>query len=102
MPDERPTLSEILEKGEILLGLKEAIHQRLVYCTEDERLIVEALSNRILQPACSWDRKHRLMLYALALAPDHVSRIFKLRERVHRLLYHGRLPIPKSFHEKAG
>ena len=97
MPDKRPTLTEILEKREILAGLKEAINQRLVYCSEDERLIVEALSNRALQPVCGWDRKHRLMLYALALAPDHVSRIFKLRERVHRLLYHGGLPIHKSW-----
>ncbi len=85
--DQRPTLTEILEKSEILLELKQAINQRLVYCSEEEWLKVETLSNRVLEPACKWDRKHRLMLYALAVAPDQVSWIFKLRERVHRLLH---------------
>jgi hypothetical protein len=41
--DERPTLTEILEKRDILLELKEAINQRLVHCSEEEWLRVETL-----------------------------------------------------------
>jgi hypothetical protein len=41
--DERPTLTEILEKREILLELKEAINQRLVHCSEEEWSRVETL-----------------------------------------------------------
>jgi hypothetical protein len=88
MLHERPTLAEILDKREIQLGLKEAIHQRLVYSSEEEALKVEALSRRALNPRCDFDRKHRLMICALALAPDQVGWIFKLQERIHRLFCH--------------
>jgi hypothetical protein len=88
MSEEPPTLTEILQKREVLLGLKEAINQSLVYSSEEKQLKVEALSNRALHPECSFDFKHQLMIYALALAPEQVSWIFKLRERIHRLLCH--------------
>jgi hypothetical protein len=88
MSDEQPTLDEIIERRDVLLGLKEAIDIRLAYISQEEQLEVESLSNRALHPQCNFDRKHRLMLYALALAPDQVSRSFKLRERIHRLLHH--------------
>jgi hypothetical protein len=85
MSYKRPTLTELLEKREILLELNETIDKRLVYCSEEEALRVEALKKRALYPECNFARKHRLMLYALAVAPDRVSWIFKLRERIHRI-----------------
>jgi hypothetical protein len=86
MPDKQPTLDEIIERRDILLGLKQAIDVRLAFISEEEQLEVETLSNRAPHSQCDFDRKHRLMLFALALAPDQVSWSFKLRERIHRLL----------------
>jgi hypothetical protein len=86
--DDWPALTEILQKREVLLGLKEAINQSLVYSSEKEQLKVDVLSHRALHPQCSFDRKHRLMIFALALAPDQVSWIFKLRERIHHFHCH--------------
>jgi hypothetical protein len=83
----RATLTDILEKREVRLGLIEAINLKLAFSSEAEQLEVEALSNRALDHKCGFDRKHRLMIYALALAPDQVSWSFKLRERIHRLLH---------------
>jgi hypothetical protein len=88
MSDEQPTLDEIIERRDVLLGLKEAIAIRLAYISGEKELEVEALSNRALHPQCKFDRKHRLMIYALAIAPDQVSWTFKLREGIHRLLHH--------------
>jgi hypothetical protein len=87
MSDEQPTLDDIIERRDVLLGLKEAIAIRLAYTSGKEELEVEALSNRAIHPQCEFDRKHRLMIYALALAPDQVSWSFKLREKIHRLLH---------------
>lgn len=87
MPDGRSKLNDILEKPEVVLGLKEAINRRLAFCSEEEYLEVEGLSKRALNPQCSFDREYRLMIYALALAPDQVDWIFKLRERLHRLIH---------------
>jgi|HubBroStandDraft_1064217.scaffolds.fasta_scaffold563747_2 hypothetical protein len=87
MSGEQPILDEIIERKDVLLGLKEAIAIRLEYTSGEEGLEVEALSNRALHPQCEFDRKHRLMIYALALAPDQVSWSFKLRERIHRLFH---------------
>jgi hypothetical protein len=81
------SLGEILEKREVIVGLKEVVNIRLAFCGDQERLEVEALASRALNPQCSFDREHRLMLYALAVAPDQVGWSFKLRERVHRLFH---------------
>jgi hypothetical protein len=86
MSDRGQTLAEIFEKRKVLLGLKGSINTKLAFCREEEQAKIESLSNRALHPQCSFDRKHRLMIYALALAPDQVDWIFKMRERLHRLL----------------
>ncbi len=88
MSFERITLNEILEDREILQGLREAVQRRLAFSDETEHEKVHALTNRAMHPECSFDRKHRLMLCALALAPEEVGWAFKLRERIHRVLYH--------------
>ena len=88
MSDVQATLDEIIQRPDVLLGLKEAIDARLAYIGEDEQFEVETLSNRAFHPQCNFDRKHRLMLYALALVPDQVDWSFELRERIHRVFHH--------------
>jgi hypothetical protein len=85
MSDVQATVDAILEEREFLRGLRETIRARLSYCSEEDRMKVEALSSRALYPQCTFDREHRLMLYALALRPDQVGWSFKLRERLHRI-----------------
>jgi hypothetical protein len=85
MPEE---LSDLLERRDRLLKLQAAMKERLSTATEQEKLEVEALSNRAINPACTFDRKHREQLYELALFPMSVSWVFKLRERIHRLIHH--------------
>ena len=86
MTDVRAALDAILDKREIVLDLKEAVNVRLAYCREEDQSKIEALSDRALHPQCSFDRKHRLMLCALVLAPHQVGWSFKLREGLRRLL----------------
>ena len=88
MSEEQPTIEELLEKRDSLLLLKEAIEKRIANISEVEKLEVEALSNRAIQPQCSFDRKYSKMLYLLALMPEQVSWHFKLREKIHRLVHH--------------
>jgi hypothetical protein len=87
MSDIRDRLNEVLEKREVVFALKEVANIRLAFCSEEEQLEVEALTQRALHPQCAFDREHRLMLYALAVAPDQVGWSFRLRERIHRLLH---------------
>jgi hypothetical protein len=84
MPDE---LHELLEKRETLLQLQASIKHHLSTATEQEKLEVEALSKRALNPSCAFDRKHREQLYQLALFPNSVGWLFKLRERAHRFVH---------------
>jgi hypothetical protein len=67
-----------------LSGLRAAITERLASATEQEKLEVEGLSKRAIDPRCSFDRKHRKQLYQLALFPNSVSWHFKL---LHRLIH---------------
>ena len=71
MPDE-PTKSvpELLKERESLLRLKEAMEKRLANIhSKEEQREVEALSERALNPQCTFDRQHTEMLYTLALFP---------------------------------
>ena len=79
---------QIEQRIEALTRLKEDIEKRLANASDEEKIEVEALSKRALSPQCSFDRKHREQLYALALYPETVNWYFKLRERLHRLVHH--------------
>jgi len=83
----RDKLDDLLEQQDRLLRLQAAIKERLSTATEQEKLEVEALSKRAINPECAFDRKHREQLYQLALFPNTVSWRFKLRERLHRLIH---------------
>jgi hypothetical protein len=88
MSEARSSLHEILDMREVQLGLQEAILQRLACSCDEEHARVQGLWLRARHPECKFDRKHRMMIYALALAPDQTGWVFKLQERLHRLLYH--------------
>ena len=79
-------LKDIFEKEEVLLSLQQAANQKLAFCNEAERPKREAFLKRAVHPECDFDREHRLMLYALALAPDQVGWGFKMRELLHCFL----------------
>lgn len=86
MPDELDDLLEQPSQTALFL-LQAAIGERLSKATEEEKLEIEALSKRAISPKCAFDRKHRKRLYQLALSPNSVGWVFKIRERVHRLLH---------------
>lgn len=86
--EDKPTTEELTERRDALLRLKEAIENRLASASKEEKIKVEALSKRAINPECTFDQKHREQLYALALFPSHVGWYFKLRERLHRLFHH--------------
>lgn len=81
-------IEQIEQRIEVLTRLKEDIEKRLANASDEEKIEVEALSKRALNPQCAFDRKHREQLYALALYPETVNWYFKLRERLHRLVHH--------------
>jgi hypothetical protein len=88
MPKEQPTLNELLDRRESLLSLKETLEKRLANVSEEEKLEITAISERALNPKCSFDRNHSRTLYLLALMPEQVSWQFKLREKIHRIIHH--------------
>jgi hypothetical protein len=81
------SLEELLDRRDELLRLQKAIKQRLAGISESEKREVEALSQRALNPKCGFDRRHKEMLYMLALSPEHVSWHWKIRERLHRIVH---------------
>ena len=87
MPEESKSLDELIARRDDLIRLQEAMQKRLANATQEEQLELETLSKRAIKPQCSFDRKHRELLYTLALYPDHVSWYWKLRERIHRLVH---------------
>ncbi len=61
--------------------------------TQGEQRWVDDLIRRgfTADPECEWDRKYATLLCVLALEPDSVGWLFRLRERLHR-------PIHRLFH----
>jgi hypothetical protein len=70
--------NELLEGRDNLLQLQEAIKNRLANASAEEKLEIESLSKRANEPSCSFDRKHRKMLYSLALFPEQVGPLYYL------------------------
>ncbi len=82
-------IHEQLEKIDALEDLQEAISKRMAGIqSKEEELEVNSLIQRAFNLGCAFDRKHRVMLLALAIAPHEVSWRFKVRERIHRLIHH--------------
>jgi hypothetical protein len=84
-PSGRGTNLESLEALEALEGLREAIANR-TFRSDRERGGSDNLVRRsFATDGCDWDRKNSKQLLTLALRPETVGVVFKVRERVHRL-----------------
>jgi len=84
-PAGRRTNLENLEALEGLTAIENAIVKR-TYKDDRERSDATNLIRRSFgRDGCSWDQKNAGRLLTLALEPENVGVIFKLRERLHRL-----------------
>jgi hypothetical protein len=79
---------EILEDIEALHRTEHVIRQRISNCkTDREKQEVGVLIERSLaKDGCAWDKANSSRLFLLAVTPESVGFLFKLRERVHRRL----------------
>ena len=82
------SVRELIEERDALLRLKEAIAKRIANVSKEEQMELDALVQRSLNPQCTFDRKNKNNLYALALFPEQSGWYFKLRERLHRFVHH--------------
>jgi hypothetical protein len=83
-PGDRTNL-ENLEVIEALESVGSAAANR-TFKNDRERIEADNLVRRsFATDGCGWDKKHANQLLALALKPETVGIIFKLRERLHRL-----------------
>lgn len=80
---------ELMEKIDAFKNIQEAVNERIAAIkTPEEEREVNSLIKRAFNDECAFDKKHKIKLIALAIFPHEVSWKFKLRERVHRFIYH--------------
>lgn len=85
-----------LEKLEALdrIEAMSAERSRSIKSAREQRLVDDLIKRGYGEPECEWDRKNANLLVVLALTPDSVGWVFKLRERLHRpfhWLHHRRV-----------
>ena len=87
-PGGQKTNLETLESLEALEILSNALSNALTdraFKNEHEKAEVDNLIKRsFATDGCEWDKKHSTQLLTLALYPERVGIVFKLRERLHR------------------
>jgi hypothetical protein len=85
-PSGAGTNLEKLESLEALRRVEKAIANR-TFKNEHERSETDNLIRRAFATdGCAWDKENSNQLLSLALRPETVGVVFKLRERLHRLL----------------
>jgi hypothetical protein len=72
VPNRWTALTKIPETGTVLLAAQDAIDTMIACISEEKPPEAAALANMAFRQ-CSFDRKHRLTPYPLAIAPDEVS-----------------------------
>jgi hypothetical protein len=78
---------ELLEVFEALDRVETASRNRKPKNDREQRELDNLIRRHFYaKDGCNWDKRHSASLYSLALWPETVSVIFKLRERLHRLL----------------
>lgn len=83
------TPRELMEKMDAFENLKDSIARRIAEIkTPEEQRELDSLVKRAFSDECEFDKKHKVKLLALVIAPREVSWHFKLRERLHRVLHH--------------
>jgi hypothetical protein len=75
------TLERLEALDRIEAGLTE--RSRTIKSAREQRF-VDNLIRRGFNPECEWDRKNTTLLLVLAIKPDSVGLVFKVRERLHR------------------
>ncbi len=78
-----------MEQYTALSQMQRAANERMATIKDErERRLVDGLIFRAFNPKCEWDRKNQAMLLTLAMKPDEVGWVFRVREYLHRL-WHG-------------
>jgi hypothetical protein len=81
--------SELVRKMRGLDALKDKLAQRMnSFKNDEEKREADSLIQRAFSDECEFDRKHRLELLTLVIAPNELGWYFRLRERFHRLIRH--------------
>jgi hypothetical protein len=71
-----------------------AERRRTIRGQREQRIVDDLIRRGFAYPCeCGWDKKHADMIVVLALQPDQVGWLFKIRERLHR-------PIHALFHRQ--
>jgi hypothetical protein len=81
----RGTNLHSLEAIEALEAVGEAASNR-TFKNHSEKREADDLIRRSFATGCVWDKKHQVRLITLALKPEEVGIVFKIRERLHRLV----------------
>ena len=84
-PNGRGTNLESLEALEALRSVGNAIASRTFKNDHDRSGADNLVRRSLAADGCAWDKKNSNRLLSLALRPETVGVIFKLRERLHRL-----------------
>jgi hypothetical protein len=90
-PDGSKTNLEKLKARQALQQIRDLAEQReKSFKNERERRQADAFVRRSFATGgCAWDKTNSAELLRLALEPDNVGVIFKLRERLHRMICRG-------------
>jgi hypothetical protein len=83
-PGGQRTNLETLESLEALETLSNALENRTFKNDHEKRELDNLIRRAFATDGCEWDKKHSTQLLTLALDPERVGIIFKLRERLHR------------------
>jgi hypothetical protein len=85
-PSGHGTNLESLEAIEALERIRNTAANRTFKSDRDRSAADDLVRRSFATDGCAWDKKNSNQLLALALQPETVGVIFKLRERLHRLL----------------
>jgi hypothetical protein len=77
-----------LETLEALSRVQEGIKERMkTVKNEAEKKELDRLTCRLFAAdKCKWDMEHQAKLWQLFMEPERVGLVFKLRDRVHRVV----------------
>ena len=85
--DDGRTHLETLESLEALSRIQDGIAERMKRVkNESEKRELDYLTRRLFAAnKCEWDETNTTVLWRLFLEPENVGRIFKIRDRIHRV-----------------
>jgi hypothetical protein len=84
-PDGHGTNLEVLDDIQALEEIGKAAEGRVFKNDSERRQADDLVRRSFATDVCEWDKRNSKQLLALALKPETVGIVFKLRERLHRL-----------------